>query len=285
MAGDFSIFTQPQGAPIDVSLFGQAAQTGAQIGKEIPNPITSLIQGAEQGYQYGQQAVINNQTIAANTQQQQLRQNQIDNIPLTNQALTQQVQSAGLALKLQTQNTQDQLDNNDLSNSNTTAQLNQQIAANTQKTNLIGQYNDFVKNWPAWGQQPGQQEYNLLGPTYAGLFATPEGKNLQNLFLNSSDTNTFSPQGQIEVQRLRANNQATQAQQATYQKDLGDTNNAFGKIENSTAANDGFSNLNLPKQFILQNTTPVLTGDDGESKYLTDDSGHVLADPDTGEKS
>lgn len=49
----YNVF-QSSGPPVSVSLFGDAAQVGAKLGKEIPNPITSVITGAIEGYETGQ---------------------------------------------------------------------------------------------------------------------------------------------------------------------------------------------------------------------------------------
>lgn len=52
MAESYQAF-RPDIPNVDVRLFGEAEETGAKLGQEIPNPITSLIQGGEAGYKQG----------------------------------------------------------------------------------------------------------------------------------------------------------------------------------------------------------------------------------------
>lgn len=66
------------GPTIDVRLFGDAAVRGAQLGKLIPNPISSAIEGAKEGYKYGLD-------VETQSQQNEIRQHQIDQQPTADQ--------------------------------------------------------------------------------------------------------------------------------------------------------------------------------------------------------
>ena len=54
---------QSQGPQVNVSLFGDAAKTGVAVGQATPTFITSAIQGAEKGYQQGQDIRLKNAQI------------------------------------------------------------------------------------------------------------------------------------------------------------------------------------------------------------------------------
>lgn len=83
----FDIFSQPQGANIDVSLFGDATRAGIAAGQALPTTTTSIIQGLTKGVQTGLDIVGEVQNI-------QIRQNQIDQLPITNQIQIQNLENA-----------------------------------------------------------------------------------------------------------------------------------------------------------------------------------------------
>lgn len=78
MAGGYNIFTPIEGPRIDISLFGDAAQAGANLGKAIPSPFAAAIEGGVKGYQTGQEIALKNKQIEATTQENQLRGIQLD---------------------------------------------------------------------------------------------------------------------------------------------------------------------------------------------------------------
>lgn len=80
----YNIFTQIQGPQIDISLFGDAAARGTELGKNIPTGLTSAIRGTQEGIQIGQQIAQNAAQLQGMQQQNTLRQNEIDQIPISN---------------------------------------------------------------------------------------------------------------------------------------------------------------------------------------------------------
>lgn len=85
MAG-YDIFTNIQGPAVPVSLYGDAATAGINAGNALPTHLTAGIQGAIKGIQQGQE-------IVANQQQNQIRANQIERLPVANQVQDAQLKS------------------------------------------------------------------------------------------------------------------------------------------------------------------------------------------------
>lgn len=75
------------GPNVSVSLFGDAAKTGAALGNAIPSFIESAVTGAQAGYKYGQEAV-------ARSQENEIRQHQIDRLDESDRAQDAQIQNA-----------------------------------------------------------------------------------------------------------------------------------------------------------------------------------------------
>lgn len=106
MAYDF--FTAVPEPTVPISLFADAARAGAAVGNSIPTPVTAAIQGGIQGIQQGQQIASNAQNIEAQRQQNVVRQNQIEQLPVANEMDRLQLQNAEMvnninAIKLRLQ--------------------------------------------------------------------------------------------------------------------------------------------------------------------------------------
>lgn len=86
MAGGFDYMTQPTGPDIRVSLFGDAATAGTNVGNAIPTGVTAAIKGATEGIKTGLE--INNQI-----QNAVIKQNQIDQQPIQNQLSAEELKA------------------------------------------------------------------------------------------------------------------------------------------------------------------------------------------------
>lgn len=153
---------QASGPPVSVSLYGDAAQVGAKLGQEIPNPVTSILKGAVAGYQTGQE-------IQATDQQNQIRQNQIDQLPLANQRAElelkqQQIQNERNQLKLE-QETQ----NKDLETTTDAAKLQEQEGTSQYNTGVINKAKDLTANFANYS--PYQKEQALFNGQYDDVYA------------------------------------------------------------------------------------------------------------------
>lgn len=76
MAG-FDFFSQPQGPTIPINLFSENSAAGVASGNASPTTLSAAIRGGIKGFQQGQQ-------FTANFQQEQIRQNKIDQQPVSN---------------------------------------------------------------------------------------------------------------------------------------------------------------------------------------------------------
>lgn len=147
MAG-YPVF-QPQAPNIDISLFGDAAKAGTQVGSAIPSAITSIVSGAEQGIKFAsdiqaEDARTNLTEIQAKNAQLELERNQ------ANQDAQLKADTANLTL--QTDKAQ---------------QADQRISAENQfydqvsKTDLNGRYALLTSGNPVLSQNPELFKNNL----------------------------------------------------------------------------------------------------------------------------
>lgn len=73
----YDIFTQPKGPDISISLFGDAAKAGASVGAAIPSQFAAAVQGGIEGLKTGA-------SLAQSYLDAQIKQNQIEQLPITN---------------------------------------------------------------------------------------------------------------------------------------------------------------------------------------------------------
>lgn len=95
----FNFFTQARGPEIDIDLFPRARQMGAQTGNAIKTPLEAGIEGAIEGISAGFDLV-------GKYQQTQIRQNQIEQLPVENrrqEAITRQEELKGQIADIQSQ--------------------------------------------------------------------------------------------------------------------------------------------------------------------------------------
>lgn len=256
MAGGYNIFTPIQGPPVDVQLFGQAAEAGARLGQQIPSAITSIVQGAEQGYQYGQQAAQRELQIEAAQQENEIRQHQIqqqavaDQIQqaqLQNQQAAAQQNTVKAAIDVQTEANQIQATNQKL-----TTEYQQQKTIGTDLTNKSKVDDSLAQNSPE-GINNVLSDSSLLGtfsrdPNYGmqvysrilnSPYASPDQKDAATKGLGALK----NQQVQIQLAALQAQSQQdTLSAFAKARKDLPDDStlqyamNKFGLTEADLAS-------------------------------------------------
>jgi hypothetical protein len=100
MPMSFDIFSQLQGPQIDVSLFGDAATAGTNVGNAIPSPVTAAVEGFVKGYDQGQ-------VFRARNQEAELREAKIKDIPLDRQEKEQRIKANDIAIQQGEQNLQE----------------------------------------------------------------------------------------------------------------------------------------------------------------------------------
>lgn len=168
MAG-YPVF-QPQEPHIDISLFGDAAQAGTNVGKAIPSAISSIVSGAEQGINFAQEyqakeAQIKNEQAVAQINELKLKEAQ--------DTETEQIQS-----------TKSELIANTAKNNN---------AANieTQKADFYDELNNA---------DPSQRAKIVLGNKYAQLFAADKNlynQQLENIYFDGNNGIDQNVRGRI----------------------------------------------------------------------------------------
>lgn len=174
---EFPVF-QSQGPNIDVRLFGEAAQAGAKLGQEIPNPITSVIQGGVQGYQTGQQIALNNDKIKEADAEVVLKQAAAENTQVNQQL---QIENTTAHLKNDTAQQSEQLDN-----------LNEQQALEKQLQGLSPQQiADLYTSGKIDKQLADNVNLNKRVVATAYPFLTPEQRQGAQISLGKSSVDNF----------------------------------------------------------------------------------------------
>lgn len=83
----FDYMSVPPGPQISISLFGDAATAGISAGKNLPSTTTSIIQGGLKGIETGMD-------LQAKYQENQIRANQVEQLPVANQIQQEQLENA-----------------------------------------------------------------------------------------------------------------------------------------------------------------------------------------------
>jgi len=82
----FDFFSQPQGPQIDVDLFGRATSAGISAGNALPTQTTAILQGAQKGISQGLAWLQDMQQLRKGELDVAIKQNQIEMIPVANEA-------------------------------------------------------------------------------------------------------------------------------------------------------------------------------------------------------
>lgn len=277
----YPLFSQPQGPAIQISLFGDAAQVGAKLGQEIPNPITSIIKGGLEGYETGQR-------IQANDQNAQIRQNQIDQIPLQNE----QQQIALENARIQKERNQLQLENETanagLATGADAAKLKNQTAAADQSTEVINKGKDLLNNWDNYSSfEKGQI---LTGSQYSDVFSKDFNLYKQ---LAAGALPGLPPAQQQQVQLMLqtkairdANAAAIQRQRPAFiatQGQLFDNNALTGQLVGNTGLSADQIYNSSETKFVPQGSYPA--GEDGKTLLLDGNGKPKYVEPVGGEKT
>ena len=156
MAG-YDFTSQLQGPVIPISLFGDAASQGANVGNAIPTGLTAGIQGAIKGYQQGQQ-------IVATGQENTIRQNQIDNLDTTNAIQQQQLKNDTAIAQINTTKAAVDTTTQQLQIDDTSAKLTNDLQDNQKKIQDRKAEDDFSTLYK--NSDPATQAHLVLGGQY-----------------------------------------------------------------------------------------------------------------------
>lgn len=172
------IFSQPQGPVVPISLFGQAATAGTNVGNAIPTTTTAIIQGATEGFQKGLNIIEQTQQIAQ-------RQNQIEMQPIENQIRQEYAKSLELRNQVDTLKAQNAVELNSLQLEETKATLQDNIEQLQQRKLVRDQSAAFSAQY---SQADGNTKAQLLfGGQFDNLFAANPKlyeQSLRNLYMD-----------------------------------------------------------------------------------------------------
>lgn len=261
----YNMFSQLAGPNISLSLYGDAANAGINGGNAQKTAIQSAISGAVQGYETGQRITQNNQVIAANAQLEQIRQNQINQLPIVNQIQQEQLESQQRANDINALAYQNSIALNGLS------QQNQELKLKKENAEILAQQKELdnkttIENYATNGNL-NDAEKLLSDPSLRRtLLNNPDLAEVA--FSSPSVLKAYTPAQRTEAEKIINDGialkykQANQAgYQKSYQKTKEEMNEALGKVDPSVWAAVGNSsdpqNLNeyefVPKGYYTKN--------------------------------
>lgn len=250
----YDIFTQPQGANINTSLFPQAASAGINAGNAMKTPLQAGIEGAIQGIQTGQSIVRNQQIINADAaQQEQIRiSNERQQIALQRDKELEQLQTGSDRAKLQDE----------------TIKYSQDAA-------LRQKQDEFQKAFAA--ADPLQQKQLVFSGQYADVFA-----NDPNVYKQS--VATLYPNLSPSEREAAGYNGQRYGTQNYYDKQRQINANKYSLLSSELAANDIIQNTasrsNLTPEQVPEKVEIAPSG-----KYARDPNTHkILFDDKTGRR-
>lgn len=267
----FDYFTQPQGPVVPISLFGDAARGGTEVGNAIPTALTAAIKGGFQGYQLGQQ-------IEATSQQNELRANQIEQIPVDNEIKQAQLKNAELRNQQEILQTdlETQTQNNRIENQNSVLE-DQTYKA---KQDLTLQKNEDQFQSAFKGADPQQQAQMVLGNQYSDVFAknpTLYKQSLQSIYLNPNSN--LDSETRANIGAFFRKSDIKDAYEKAAEANLGKYQASESELMNDPLTGQLIQNTGLSARQTYGNIKFVDTG-----QYVTGTDGKkVLIDPRTGE--
>lgn len=265
MPGGFQLFTQPQGPSVSISLFGDAAQAGARLGAEIPDPISSAIQGGIKGYQQGQQ-------MQAADQQSAMRQNEISQFGVDNQQKQANLDATLLDNQQKLIDQKDAANENSLANQDEVATQRLRIAKATQEEGQIDEEVNLNRNIAS--MSPEEQQKHILN-MHADLFSQNPG--LQQNLIRIYGGN-FDAAGKSQAKFITDKKGVLDYQTKNQPKYDADVEAKSVGITNgdSTGLFDEITSSGLDPEKVLQNSTLERHG-----RYTADANGDVVIDPNT----
>jgi len=141
-----AIFSQPQGPVIPISLFGDAAIQGAEVGHATPTNVTAALRGASEGFQTGLDTTEKLQNI-------EIRQDQIDNQPTETKIREEYAKNLELKNKEQELDTEFRVKNDNLITEDKIATLDTHLSELNRKKTVNEQVAVLANDYQKWTPQ------------------------------------------------------------------------------------------------------------------------------------
>lgn len=277
----YQYFSQPQGPVVPISLYPDAATAGANLGMKVPTTTSAILGGITEGIQTGQQLLSNAQNLVGQNQQNILRQNQIDQLPVANAIQEEQLKNSQTineinALKLEVDKSTQSLELDAVK-----SDLELKAAANAQALKEV-QAKDSI-NMKLKSNDPAEQLSVLRDPQVAPtLFQNPQ--------LFESAINQLQSTGVLTGEEL------VQARNTLYQSKMADYNAAIVRqqiadMRTLARQRDTWRDkvVSDPEMGdLVANLGPALSGDtsgitiEAQRPYIMDaTTGEPMVDPET----
>lgn len=274
----YDFFTQPQGPNVSVSLFGDAAVQGANVGNAVKTPLAAGIEGVLSGIQTGQKIQSNQLTIQGQQQENVIRQNQVERLPVTNAIQDEQLRRAQDAADIEALQLKLAKDTEDLKIREVKAELENKVSKAEQEKIQRDQEVQFAEQFQAGTDQ---DKINMIfGGQYNGLFL--KNKALYENAVSQIYNSPSLPEGQRQlIDRNRRKSQLQDYQSKLAQQRLPQFYEAYGaylddpltgEITSALQAN-GIQDV-TPEEY-AKNTRRV-----PEGKFTTNTLGQLVPNPD-----
>lgn len=265
MAGGYDLFTAVPEPRIPISLFGDAATQGIAAGNALPTETTAAIRGAIQGVQQGQQIQSNQLSIERQQQENEIRANQIEQLPVQNEMDQVQLENARkvnelnqIKLEMDRANKQDLLDA-ELARAQYQKQTyDQKKALDEKAAKLQSQYAQA---------DPLEQKQMLFSGEYDDVYAAEPrlyDQHLSKVYGSLNDSEKQSAllaSGKLNIDR-RYKDSLDKYSQALKKSQV--------ELENDPAVIEAANATNKNYEDIVDDIVPVPSG-----KYVTNDDGTI----------
>lgn len=269
----FDIFSQLQGPQIDINLFSQNATAGANVGNAVPTALTAGIKGAIKGIQTGQ-------AIVENYQQAEIRQNQIDQIPVENEIRQEQLEAQKTANDVRALELENDKATQALQLENKKATLESQNAALARQAEDIATQKEISAAISS--NDPTKQREVLTNPKYNDwMLRHPNDAD----FVLGKISGALTPEEQEQAWKtlnfskaMEAENVLKKANAALIQKNAAEVDKAFDGVRGNAELNAVVGNVVDPGK--LANDFKVVQNKNDTTRYdVQDKNGNIVSGP------
>lgn len=265
----FDFLSQLQGPQIDVNLYSNAATQGIAAGKNLPSTTTAIIQGAITGMEKGLD-------IAGKYQENTIRQNQIEQLPVANRIQAAQARTVEAQADINEMSAEKDVLTQEEDISATRAKLKDETVKAEQDSLLRQKAMNFQKTYETASPQAKRDmlfsgQYNDVFAQFPSIYKQAAFSPQVYPYLSADEQSAVN---YYTGKATLLNSLNSRRQQELLSAPVIEDNLRIIDGVRSAAVNTGF-----PETMIPQKTELVESG-----KYVTDDKGNIKFDDKAGGK-
>lgn len=274
-------FPDLQGPAIPISLFGEASTAGTNVGNAVPSTTSAIIQGGIKGMKGSVDMIQGVQQIKANSQNEQIRQNTIEQLPVTNEIQREQLEHAQTANEIEALQLKLAKQTEKLNIDNVKSKLLNETSKNQDELELRQLDKDFAKDLETGGQVAvnavmGKSRYSRLFSSKKGTYDTGLRAILQN--------NSASQEQKQQAWKLLQKNSVLDKAEAERLKNEKAWALANGAVDASFQLSEagrklGLDTKEVPGRVDMVPFNKFLREKDNPSQLQKDSRGHFIPNP------